>query len=148
MWLRFLIRNLGKSRKAGSTKTFQQITPKSPNPHIRPLRKVFEKTLRCFRTLYQSEALPANAGFRKRNERGTSPTKGTPAPASRILQQVQRGARYTDCSYHSNSLSNKRGNSLLAVRGINHKYIVVERRSSLRQIERLSLSRKSTAFSA
>ena len=29
------------------------------------------------------------------------------------------------------------GNSLLAVRGINHKYIVVERRSSLRQIERL-----------
>ena len=42
MWLRFLIRNLGKSTK-------------SPNPHIRPLRKVFEKTLRCFRTLYQSE---------------------------------------------------------------------------------------------
>ena len=36
-------------------KTFQQITPKSPNPHTRPLRKVFEKTLRCFRTLYQSE---------------------------------------------------------------------------------------------
>ena len=68
-------------------KTFQQITPKSPNPHTRPLRKVFEKTLRCFRTLYQPEALPANAGFRKRNERGTSPTKGTPAPASRILQQ-------------------------------------------------------------
>lgn len=33
--------------------------------------------------------------------------------------------RYTDCSYHSNSLSNKMGNSLLAVREINHKYIVV-----------------------
>ena len=41
-------------------------------------------------------------------------------------RKVQRGARYTDCSYHSNSLSNKMGNSLLAVRGINHKYIVVE----------------------
>lgn len=37
-------------------KTFQQITPKSPNPHTRPLRKVFEKTFRCFRTLYQSES--------------------------------------------------------------------------------------------
>ena len=71
-------------------KTFQQITPKSPNPHTRPLRKVFEKTLRCFRTLYQSEALPANAGFRKRNERGTSPTKSNPIPASRILQQAAR----------------------------------------------------------
>ena len=58
-------------------------------------------------------------------------------------RRVQRGARYTDCSYHSNSLSNKMGNSLLAVRGINHKYIVVERRSSLRQIERRTLSRKS-----
>ncbi|NDO49789.1 hypothetical protein FMM75_10390 [Lachnospiraceae bacterium MD335] len=29
---------------------------------------------------------------------------------------------------HSNSLSNKMGNSLLAVRGINHKYIVVGRK--------------------
>ena len=36
-------------------KTFQQITPKSPKPHIRPLRKVFEKTLRCFQRLYQAE---------------------------------------------------------------------------------------------
>lgn len=34
--------------------------------------------------------------------------------------------RYTDCSYHSNSLSNKMDNSLLDVRGINHKYIVAE----------------------
>ncbi len=33
-----------------------------------------------------------------------------------------------NCLTHSNSLSNKMGNSLLAVRGINHKYIVVGRR--------------------
>ncbi len=39
--------------------------------------------------------------------------------------KVVGGIRYTDCSYHSNSLSNKMGNSLLAVRDINHKYIVV-----------------------
>ena len=39
--------------------------------------------------------------------------------------EAQGGIRYTDCSYHSNSLSNKMGNSLLAVRAINHKYIVV-----------------------
>src|SRR5699024_7954572 len=31
----------------------------------------------------------------------------------------------TYCHTHSNSLSNKMDNSLLAVRGINHKYIVV-----------------------
>ena len=31
---------------------------------------------------------------------------------------------------HSNSLSNKMGNSLLAVRDINHKYIVVERKKT------------------
>ncbi len=35
--------------------------------------------------------------------------------------------RYTDCSIHYNSLSNKMDNSLLAVRDINHKYIVVEK---------------------
>ncbi len=40
-------------------------------------------------------------------------------------REVQGGIRYTDCSLHSNSLSNKMGNSLLAVRDINHKYIVV-----------------------
>ena len=40
-------------------------------------------------------------------------------------REVQGGFRYTDCSYHSNSLSNKMDNSLLAVRDINHKYIVV-----------------------
>ena len=40
-------------------------------------------------------------------------------------REVQERKRYTDCSYHSNSLSNKMGNSLLAVRDINHKYIVV-----------------------
>ena len=43
-------------------------------------------------------------------------------------REVQERKRYTDCSYHSNSLSNKMGNSLLAVRDINHKYIVVERK--------------------
>ena len=32
--------------------------------------------------------------------------------------------------HHYNSLSNKMGNSLLAVRDINHKYIVVERKKS------------------
>ena len=49
---------------------------------------------------------------------------------SRLLygRKAQGGSRYTDCSYHSNSLSNKMGNSLLAVREINHKYIVVERK--------------------
>ena len=46
---------------------------------------------------------------------------------SRLIygRKVQGGIRYTDCSHHSNSLSNKMGNSLLAVRAINHKYIVV-----------------------
>ena len=40
-------------------------------------------------------------------------------------REVQGGFRYTDCSYHSNSLSNKMDNSLLAVRDTNHKSIVV-----------------------
>ena len=40
-------------------------------------------------------------------------------------RKVQGGIRYTDCSCHSNSLSNKMGNFLLAVRDANHKYIVV-----------------------
>ena len=37
---------------------------------------------------------------------------------SRLIygRKVQGGIRYTDCSHHSNSLSNKMGNSLLAVR--------------------------------
>ena len=38
---------------------------------------------------------------------------------------VVGGEGQTYCHTHSNSLSNKMGNSLLAVRGINHKYIVV-----------------------
>ena len=42
-------------------------------------------------------------------------------------REVQERIRYTNCSYHSNSLSNKMGNSLLAVRDINHKYIVVKK---------------------
>lgn len=47
---------------------------------------------------------------------------------SRLIygRKVQGGICYTDCSYHFNSLSNKVGNSLLAVRNINHKYIVVD----------------------
>ena len=38
---------------------------------------------------------------------------------SRLLhgREAQERSRYTDCSYHSNSLSNKMGNSLLDVRG-------------------------------
>src|SRR5699024_6120647 len=40
-------------------------------------------------------------------------------------REAQGGFCYTDCSYHSNSLSNKMDNSLLAVRDINHKYSVV-----------------------
>lgn len=40
-------------------------------------------------------------------------------------RKAQGVSRYIDCSYRSNSLSNKMDNSLLAVRGINHKYIVV-----------------------
>ena len=37
----------------------------------------------------------------------------------------------SNCYLHSNSLSNKMNNSLLAVRDIDHKYIVVERMCSL-----------------
>ena len=36
-----------------------------------------------------------------------------------------RSEDQTYCHTHSNSLSNKMDNSLLAVRGINHKYIVI-----------------------
>ena len=43
----------------------------------------------------------------------------------RYQELVAGGIRYTDCSYHSNSLNNKMCNSLLTVRDINHKYIVV-----------------------
>ena len=38
---------------------------------------------------------------------------------------VLGGGGQTYCHTHSNSLSNKMDNSLLDVRGINHKYIVV-----------------------
>ena len=60
-------------------KTFQQITPKSPNPHTRPLRKVFEKTLRCFRTLYQSEAPRQMQDF-KNETRGALLRQKAPLP--------------------------------------------------------------------
>ena len=60
-------------------KTFQQITPKSPNPHTRPLRKVFEKTLRCFRTLYQSEAPRQMQDF-KNETRGALLRQKAPCP--------------------------------------------------------------------
>ena len=36
--------------------------------------------------------------------------------------------KISNCYLHSNSLSNKMDNSLLAVRDINHKYIVVGRK--------------------
>ena len=50
-------------------------------------------------------------------------------------REVQERKRYTDCSYHSNSLSNKMDNSLLAVRDINHKYIVVEKKIFVETID-------------
>ena len=37
-----------------------------------------------------------------------------------------RKEKISNCYLHSNSLSNKMDNSLLAVRDINHKYIVVD----------------------
>ena len=43
-------------------------------------------------------------------------------------RKVQEKSRHTYCSIHSNSLSNKMDNSLLVVRDINHKSIVVEKR--------------------
>ena len=39
-----------------------------------------------------------------------------------------RKEKISNCYLHSNSLSNKMDNSLLAVRDINHKYIVVGER--------------------
>lgn len=40
---------------------------------------------------------------------------------------VQKNERYTDCSLYSNSFSNEMGNSLLDVREINRKFIVVKK---------------------
>ena len=37
----------------------------------------------------------------------------------------------TYCLIHSNNLRNKMGNSLLSVRGINHKYVIVEKKSNV-----------------
>ena len=53
-------------------------------------------------------------------------------------RQVLKKGGQTYCYLHSNSLSNKMGNSLLAVMGINHKYIVVEKRgeSSFKRVAR------------
>ena len=42
-------------------------------------------------------------------------------------REVQERIRYTNCSYHSNSLSNKMDNFLLDAGDINHIYIVVEK---------------------
>ena len=44
------------------------------------------------------------------------------------MAQRSKKEKISNCYLHSNSLSNKMGNSLLAVRDINHKYIVVERK--------------------
>ena len=44
---------------------------------------------------------------------------------------VLGGGGQTYCHTHSNSLSNKMDNSLLDVRGINHKYIVVGGRKKM-----------------
>ena len=46
-----------------------------------------------------------------------------------------RKEKISNCYLHSNSLSNKMDNSLLAVRDINHKYIVVEKEKH--EIERV-----------
>ena len=43
-----------------------------------------------------------------------------------------RKEKISNCYLHSNSLSNKMDNSLLAVRDINHKYIVVEKKERVR----------------
>ena len=42
-------------------------------------------------------------------------------------ENKHRKEKISNCYLHSNSLSNKMDNSLLAVRDINHKYIVVEK---------------------
>ena len=46
-----------------------------------------------------------------------------------------RKEKISNCYLHSNSLSNKMDNSLLAVRDINHKYLVVEKEKH--EIERV-----------
>ena len=46
----------------------------------------------------------------------------------RKAKENHRKEKISNCYLHSNSLSNKMDNSLLAVRDINHKYIVVGRR--------------------
>ena len=52
-----------------------------------------------------------------------------------------RKEKISNCYLHSNSLSNKMDNSLLAVRDINHKYIVVEKRDYLcGRLEQMGLS--------
>ena len=47
-----------------------------------------------------------------------------------------RKEKISNCYLHSNSLSNKMDNSLLAVRDINHKYIVVEKERQNTEKER------------
>ena len=47
-----------------------------------------------------------------------------------------RKEKISNCYLHSNSLSNKMDNSLLAVRDINHKYIVVEKRKTTTKNQR------------
>lgn len=49
-----------------------------------------------------------------------------------------RKEKISNCYLHSNSLSNKMDNSLLAVRDINHKYIVVEMRSKMADLNELN----------
>ena len=50
-------------------------------------------------------------------------------PVIRLVygRRVQEKERYTDCFLYSNSFSNEMGNSLLDVREINRKFIVVEK---------------------
>ena len=47
-----------------------------------------------------------------------------------------RKEKISNCYLHSNSLSNKMDNSLLAVRDINHKYIVVGKEKIMQKFEK------------
>ena len=53
-------------------KTFRQIPPKSPKPHTRPLRKVFEKTLRCFLVSSGRKASPNKCRISKEERKGNT----------------------------------------------------------------------------
>ena len=49
-----------------------------------------------------------------------------------------RKEKISNCYLHSNSLSNKMDNSLLAVRDINHKYIVVDKNMLIQNLKKMN----------